>query len=150
MEIMAIVLATAYEQTQNTHDSMEDGIVHLGALYSGIYAMLFSGYFEMPMIIDKLPVFYKQRDLRFYPSWAFSVTAAIIQIPVSLLEVTFYILTTYYMMGFNPSVLRSISQLSTIFTCVLGQYYEHRVDSVYLCSILFHILSLSVELSLIG
>lgn len=122
MEIMAIVLATAFKRTKNAHDSMEDGIVHLGALYSGIYAILFSGYFEMPMMIDKLPVFYKQRDLRFYPSWAFSLPAAVIQIPVSFIEVTLYVLTVYYMMGFNPSVPRSILQLFVISTYVLLSY----------------------------
>ncbi|KAK4754744.1 hypothetical protein SAY87_008501 [Trapa incisa] len=153
MEILAIVLATAYVKTKDEHESMEDGIVHLGSLYSGMYALLFTGFFEMPMIIDKLPVFYKQRDLLFYPSWAFSVSAAIIQIPVSLLEVTVYVLTTYYMMGFNHSLVRMLKlyvaytfmgQMSySFFRCMGALTRDHVLANIAGCAGLVWVLVFS-------
>jgi hypothetical protein len=67
-----------------------------------------SGFSELPSTIDKLPVFYKQRDLIFYPSWAFSLPVSILGIPVDFIEVAFWVATTYFVIGFDPSGIRSV------------------------------------------
>jgi hypothetical protein len=33
-----------------------------------------------------LAVFYKQRELYFYPTWAYAISAAILKVPLSLME----------------------------------------------------------------
>ncbi|KAK8509076.1 hypothetical protein V6N12_018165 [Hibiscus sabdariffa] len=66
--------------------------------------IMYNGVAELTLTILKLPVFYKQRGLLFFPSWAYSLPAWILKTPVSLLEVTIWVCMSYYVIGFNPSV----------------------------------------------
>lgn len=88
------------------HESIEDAGIYLGALFIGITALMFNGFAVLSMTIAKLPVFYKQRDLLFYPSWAYSLPTWIIKIPMSFIEATLWIAITYYGVGFEPSIKR--------------------------------------------
>ena len=108
LEICAIIAATVFAQSREHHSTVEDGFVYLGALYFGLIAIMGSGFSELPSTIDKLPVFYKQRDLLFYPSWAFSLPVSILGIPVAFIEVAFWVATTYFVIGFDPSGIRSV------------------------------------------
>ncbi|KAG7023556.1 ABC transporter G family member 39, partial [Cucurbita argyrosperma subsp. argyrosperma] len=110
LEISALVVATVFAQARKHHDSIDDGVVFLGALYFGLNSITFTGFYELPMTIEKLPVFYKQRDLHFYPSWAFSLPASIFGIPTSFIEVAFWVAITYFIIGFDPSFTRVIKQ----------------------------------------
>lgn len=101
-------MATVYAQAKKHRSTVEDGRVYLGALYFTLTLIMFTGFFELPWTINKLPIFYKQRDLRFYPSWAFSLPASIIGIPLSIIEVSICVATTYYIIGYDPSVTRSV------------------------------------------
>jgi hypothetical protein len=58
------------------------------------------------MTIVKLPVFYKQRELLFFPPWAYSIPPWILKIPVTFVEVAAWVLLTYYVIGFDPNVER--------------------------------------------
>jgi len=98
-----------FGQARKQHHSVEDGAVQLGALYFLIHVLLFAGFFELPNTIDKLPVFYKQRDLHFYPSWAFSLPSSILCLPLSFIEVALVVCTTYFVIGFDRSVTRRVS-----------------------------------------
>ncbi|KAL6344974.1 hypothetical protein AAG906_007705 [Vitis piasezkii] len=49
---------------------------------------------------------YKQRDLLFYPSWAFSLPTWILKIPITLVEVAIWVFMTYYVVGFDPNIER--------------------------------------------
>ncbi|KAF8034418.1 hypothetical protein BT93_C0656 [Corymbia citriodora subsp. variegata] len=108
--ISAIVLAMVFGQARKKHNSVDDGAVHLGALYFLIHILLFTGFFELPNTIDKLPVFYKQRDLHFYPSWAFSLPSSILCLPLSFIEVALVVVTSYFIIGFDRSVTRLLRQ----------------------------------------
>ncbi|PON56709.1 ABC-2 type transporter [Parasponia andersonii] len=66
---------------------------------------------ESPMTIDKLPVFYKQRDLNFYPAWAYALFTWILNIPIACLEVAIWVAVTYYLIGVDPSVASLFKQL---------------------------------------
>ncbi|KAI6681764.1 hypothetical protein NL676_035645 [Syzygium grande] len=120
--ISAIIVATVFGQARKQHNSVEDGTVHLGALYFLIYMILFAGFFELPSTIDKLPVFYKQRDLHFYPSWAFSVPSSIVCFPLCMIEIALVVATTYYIIGFEPSVIRLLKQYVAIVLSGLMSY----------------------------
>lgn len=78
----------------------------MGALYFAIDAIMFNGFSELGMTAMKLPVFFKQRDLLFFPAWAYTIPAWILQIPITFFEVGVYVFTTYYVIGFDPSVNR--------------------------------------------
>ncbi|CAI9286413.1 unnamed protein product [Lactuca saligna] len=62
------------------------------------------------MAIAKLPVFYKQRDFLFYPSWAYTLPSWIIKIPITFVETFLWTLLTYYVIGFDSNVERFFKQ----------------------------------------
>jgi hypothetical protein len=110
LEFCAIIVATVFAQAKKHRDTVEDGIVYLGALYFGLGSILFTEYSELPATIEKLPVFYKQRDLLFYPSWIYSLPGAILGIPLSSINVVFWVATTYFVVGFDSSGIRSVQK----------------------------------------
>ncbi|KAI4376643.1 hypothetical protein MLD38_014382 [Melastoma candidum] len=55
-------------------------------------------------------VFAKQRDMHFYPSWAFTLPSAIVNIPTEIVEVCAAMAITYYALGFDPSPNRIVVQ----------------------------------------
>ena len=78
----------------------------MGALFFGLITIMFNGMAELSMTIAKLPVFFKQRDLLFFPSWAYALPTWILKIPVAFVEVSIWVFLTYYVIGFDPNVER--------------------------------------------
>ncbi|GKA05620.1 pleiotropic drug resistance protein 1-like protein, partial [Tanacetum coccineum] len=79
---------------------LQDGGFYAGALFFGVVMIMFNGMSEISMTIANLPVFFKQRDFLFYPSWAYAIPSWIIKIPVLFLEATI----TYYAIGLDLNV----------------------------------------------
>lgn len=98
---MASIAMTVFLRTNMHHDSVEDGVIFMGALFMGLLIHLLNGFLELAMSIAKLPVFYKQRDLLFYPAWAYALPTWILKIPISFLESAIYVSMTYYVIGFD-------------------------------------------------
>lgn len=78
----------------------------MGALFIGLITHTFNGMSELPLSTKKLPVFYKQRDLLFFPAWAYALPTWILKIPISFVECGLYVVMTYYVIGFDPSAKR--------------------------------------------
>ncbi|KFK33824.1 hypothetical protein AALP_AA5G065100 [Arabis alpina] len=105
--------------------------------------VLFSGFFELPMTIDKLPVFYKQRSFSFYPSWAFSLPASVINFPISFVEVFVVVLITYFLIGYDLTIssilkhyliLALSGQMSYgLFRCIAAVTRNHVVANTMGC-----------------
>lgn len=93
-------------RTEMHRDSVTDGGIYMGALFFIMLMVFFNGMAEIPMTIAKLPVFYKQRDLRFYPAWAYALPSWILKIPITFIEVGISVFLTYYVIGFDPNVGR--------------------------------------------
>ncbi|XP_073114916.1 ABC transporter G family member 36 [Elaeis guineensis] len=108
--IMALITMTIFLRTNMHRDSVTDGGIYMGALFFGIVTIMFNGFSELAMTILKLPVFFKQRDLLFYPAWSYTIPTWILKIPISLAEVGVWVFTTYYVIGFDPNVGRLFKQ----------------------------------------
>lgn len=78
----------------------------MGALFFTICTIMFNGFAELAMTILKLPIFYKQRDLLFYPSWSYAIPTWILKIPITFVEVAIWVSMTYYVGGFEPNFTR--------------------------------------------
>lgn len=104
--IMAIIMMTLFLRTNMHHDSVNDGVIYMGALYFLILIHLYNGFSELALTVIKLPVFFKQRDYLFYPAWAYALPAWILKIPITLIEVAVSVFLSYYVVGFDPSVAR--------------------------------------------
>ncbi|KAK6119085.1 hypothetical protein DH2020_047171 [Rehmannia glutinosa] len=82
--IIAAITMTVFLRTQMGVDLVHANN-YLGALFYSLIILLVDGMPELSMTIARLPVFYKQRDLYFYPAWAYAIPATILKIPLSLL-----------------------------------------------------------------
>ncbi|GLT54284.1 hypothetical protein SLA2020_274950 [Shorea laevis] len=115
LTVMALIAMTLFLRTEMHHDSVSDGSIYTGALFYGVVIIMFNGIAEISMTVAKLPVFFKQRKLLFYPPWAYSLPAWIIKIPISSLEVAIWVFITYYVIGFDPNVGRLFRQYLLLF-----------------------------------
>ncbi|KAH7845456.1 hypothetical protein Vadar_002249 [Vaccinium darrowii] len=110
-----VIMMTVFFRTTMHHNSLVDGGVYLGALYFAMVMILFNGFMEVPMLIAKLPVLYKHRELRFYPCWVYTLPSWILSIPSSLVESFIWVAATYYTVGFDPQITRCLQQFIVYF-----------------------------------
>ncbi|KAJ3670859.1 hypothetical protein LUZ60_008285 [Juncus effusus] len=108
--IMAFIASTVFLRTNMHKDSTSSGGIYMGALFFSIIMIMFNGLSEIALTIVKLPVFFKQRDLLFYPAWAYTLPSWIIKIPISFVEVGIWVFSIYYVIGFDPYVGRLFRQ----------------------------------------
>ncbi|PWA98469.1 pleiotropic drug resistance protein PDR/CDR [Artemisia annua] len=114
--LVVVVMTSVFFRTTMHHDSLEDGGVYLGALYFAIVMILFNGFMEVPMLVAKLPVIYKHRDLHFYPCWVYTLPSWILSIPSSIIESGIWVAVTYYLVGFDPQFSRCLKQFLLYFS----------------------------------
>ncbi|EXB94131.1 Pleiotropic drug resistance protein 1 [Morus notabilis] len=112
--LLASTTMTIFLRTKMRRDTVVDGVVYMGALYFGVIVAMFNGISELNLAIMKLPIYYKQRDLLFHPSWAYSVSTWILKIPISTVEAAIWVFMTYFVIGFDPSVERFFKQFLII------------------------------------
>ncbi|KAK4422339.1 Pleiotropic drug resistance protein 1 [Sesamum alatum] len=110
LTVMALTAMTVFLRTKMHKDTVEDGGIYTGALFFSVIMVMFNGLTELSMTIQKLPVFYKQRDMFFFPPWAYAIPSWILKIPVTFLEVAIWTFLTYYVIGFDPNVGRLMKQ----------------------------------------
>ncbi|WOL09018.1 ABC transporter G family member 31 isoform X1 [Canna indica] len=113
--LVALITMTVFFRTTMHHNSVDDGIIYLGALYFALIMILFNGFTEVSLLITKLPVLYKHRDLHFYPAWAYTIPSWILSIPTSLVESGIWVAVTYYVVGYDPQFTRFLSQFLLLF-----------------------------------
>ncbi|KAI8569222.1 hypothetical protein RHMOL_Rhmol02G0261800 [Rhododendron molle] len=114
--IMSLIALTVFFRTRMPSGTLLDGGKFFGALFFSLMTVMFNGMTELAMTILGLPVFYKQRDAIFYPSWAFALPIWVLRIPVSLLESAILVGLTYYTIGFAPAASRFFRQLLAFFS----------------------------------
>ncbi|KAJ8640207.1 hypothetical protein MRB53_016901 [Persea americana] len=108
--LVAFVTMTVFIRTEMHRDSVIDGGIFMGVLFYSLIKVMFNGFSDLVMAVAKLPVFYKQRDLLLYPSWAYSLPRWILNIPISVTEAAAWVSMTYYVIGFDPNVGRMFKQ----------------------------------------
>ncbi|KAK4388906.1 ABC transporter G family member 32 [Sesamum angolense] len=113
--LIILIMMSVFFRTTMHHNTLDDGGVYLGALYFAIVMILFNGFMEVPMLIAKLPVLYKHRDLRFYPCWIYTLPSWLLSIPLSLVESFLWVAVTYYAIGFDPQITRCLLQFLIYF-----------------------------------
>ncbi|CAL0326752.1 unnamed protein product [Lupinus luteus] len=114
--VLSILAFTVFFRTEMPAESFQDGQKFFGALFFTVLNMMFNGMVEQAKIIISLPIFYKQRDLMFFPAWAFALPIWILRIPISLLDSGIWIILTYYTIGFAPSASRFFKHFLALFS----------------------------------
>lgn len=100
--IVAIITSTLFLRTKMKTRNEDDASVFIGALLFSMICNTFNGFAELSLTIQRLPVFYKQRDLLFHPPWTFTLPTFLLRLPISVFETTVWMVTTYYTIGFAP------------------------------------------------
>lgn len=106
--IVAVITSTVFLRTQMNTRNEQDGAVYIGALLFSMISNMFNGFSELSLMITRLPVFYKQRDLLFHPPWTFTLPTFLLRVPISILESVVWMLITYYTIGFTPEASRCV------------------------------------------
>ncbi|KAJ0870682.1 putative ABC-type sulfate transporter [Helianthus annuus] len=114
LTIIAVITMTVFLRTRLKPDST-DANYYLGSLFYALIILIVDGFPEAAMTVSRLPNFYKQRDMYFYPAWAYAIPASILKIPLSLLEATIWTCLTYYVIGYSPEPGRFFRQLLLLF-----------------------------------
>lgn len=96
-----------------------EGNLYLACLFFGLVHMMFNGFSELPLMISRLPVFYKQRDNLFHPAWAWSICSWLLRVPYSIIESVVWSCVVYYTVGFAPGAGRWL-----LLTLLDGTYYS--------------------------
>eukprot|EP01018_Ginkgo_biloba_P031439 Gb_04571 [translate_table: standard] len=112
--VVAFIAMSVFIRTRMKIDALH-GNYYLGALFFSLIITMFNGYAEIAMTMARLPVFFKQRDLLFYPAWAYTIPTFVLKIPLSLLESFLWTAISYYVIGFAPEVSRFFGQFFVLF-----------------------------------
>ncbi|XP_020525378.1 ABC transporter G family member 39 [Amborella trichopoda] len=115
LAIMAFIMTSVFVRTKMHRNTVKDGGLYLGAMFYGLFTLLFNEFAELPMTISKLPVLYKQRDMLFFPAWAYAISTWITKIPMSFLKSGIWFVITYYIVGFDPNGGRMFRQYLLLF-----------------------------------
>ncbi|KAK3005008.1 hypothetical protein RJ639_016125 [Escallonia herrerae] len=105
---------TVFLRTQMSVDVVHANY-YLGALFFTLVIFLVDGFPELSLTVARLPSFYKQRELCFYPAWAYAIPAILIKVPLSLLDALVWTSITYYVTGYSPEAGRFFRQFILLF-----------------------------------
>ncbi|KAK8989797.1 hypothetical protein V6N11_064213 [Hibiscus sabdariffa] len=113
--IVAIIVSTLFLRTEMDTRNIEDAQLFVGALLFGMIINMFNGFAELSLMISRLPVFYKQRDLLFHPAWTFTLPTFLLRVPISILETVAWMVVTYYTIGYAPAASRFFKNFLLVF-----------------------------------
>ncbi|XWS76714.1 hypothetical protein CRYUN_Cryun01aG0201500 [Craigia yunnanensis] len=112
--VIALITMTIFIRTRMKLD-MVHASYYMGSLFYALIRLMTTGIAELALTVSRLSVFYNQRDFYFYPAWAYSIPAAILKIPFSLLDAFLWTALTYYVIGYSPEPERFFRQLLLLF-----------------------------------
>ncbi|KAF2605073.1 hypothetical protein F2Q70_00028504 [Brassica cretica] len=83
--VSAILTMTVFIRTRMGVDIIH-GNSYMSCLFFATVVLLVDGFPELSMTVQRLAVFYKQKQLCFYPAWAYAIPATVLKIPLSFFE----------------------------------------------------------------
>lgn len=95
----AFIAMTTWFRTRLHQQTLSDGTLYVNSLFFAIVIFFFTGFGELASTVARLPVLIKHRDMLLSPAWAYSLSAMVLSIPSSLLEVGIYTCMTYFVTG---------------------------------------------------
>ncbi|XP_057870079.1 ABC transporter G family member 36 isoform X2 [Cryptomeria japonica] len=114
MVVVACITMSVFIRTRMKIDVLH-GNYYLGALFFSLIIIMFNGYAEIAMTMARLPVFFKQRDLLFYPAWTYTIPTCLLKIPLAVFESFVWTALSYYVIGFAPEASRFFRQFLVLF-----------------------------------
>ncbi|KAH7655217.1 Taurine-transporting ATPase protein, partial [Dioscorea alata] len=128
---------------------IEHANYYMSSLFFSLILTMVNGTPEMAMTVSRLPCFYKQRNLCFYPAWAYAIPAAMSKVPISLIESLIWTSVTYYGIGYSPEAVRFFRQFVILLVThqlalsqfrFLASYYQTIVASSIISSLVLMVM----------
>jgi len=101
----AFITMTVFIRTRMGIDIIH-GNSYMSALFFALIILLVDGFPELSMTAQRLAVFYKQKQLCFYPAWAYAIPATVLKVPLSFFESLVWTCLSYYVIGYTPEASR--------------------------------------------
>lgn len=67
--------------------------------------MAFGGMPQLAVVLQNRVVWFKQRDMNMYNATAYAWSAALVQLPLSVIESFIFTVIVYFMIGFSTGAL---------------------------------------------
>ncbi|KAI4301667.1 hypothetical protein L6164_034920 [Bauhinia variegata] len=129
--IIAFIAMTVFLRTRMKVDVLHANY-YMGAQFYSLVVLLVDSMPELSMTIQRLQVFYKQKELCFYPAWAYCIPAAVLKIPLSFVESLVWTSLTYYVIGYSPEFKRFLRHFMILFALHLSSISMFRfVASIF-------------------
>lgn len=102
---MAFCVGTLF--LQEPKETINDANLFMGVAFFSVMYCLTSSFPDAAVLIQRLPVFYKQRDAHFYPAFCWALPQVVLRAPWSFAECWIWTLMVYFMVGFytGPQLL---------------------------------------------
>jgi hypothetical protein len=71
--------------------------------FFSIMTQLMVSFAAPGLLVERLPVYYRQRDAHFMPAWCFALPEILLQVPLIATEATIWTAMVYFMVGFDRS-----------------------------------------------
>lgn len=84
-------------------DTLYDAQMFMSVSFFSIMTQLVVSFAAPGLLIERLPVYYKQRDAGFYPAFCFALPEILMQVPLIFTEACIWTLMVYFMVGFATS-----------------------------------------------
>ncbi|KAL3132996.1 hypothetical protein ABBQ38_006905 [Trebouxia sp. C0009 RCD-2024] len=82
------------------YDSVAQGQLFLLEIFFASLVSIFAGFGKIPETVLGLPVFYKQRENKFYPAWCYALPKTILDLPLSMWEALLWTTIPYFAVGY--------------------------------------------------
>jgi ABC-type multidrug transport system ATPase subunit/ABC-type multidrug transport system permease subunit len=112
---LASIAMTVFLRTRMETTDLIDANYYMGALFYSLAIFYIDGLPEGAITVSRLAVFYKQRDLHFYPAWAYAIPSFILKVPLSILASIIWTCLTYFVIGYSLNIWRFFRQLILLF-----------------------------------
>ncbi|KAK4792568.1 hypothetical protein SAY86_023003 [Trapa natans] len=112
--VVGVITMTLFIRTKMKVDAAHANL-YMGSLFYSLIRLVVIGIAELSMTVARLGVFFKQRDFNFYPAWAYSIPAAVLKIPFSMIDAFLWTALTYYVIGYSPEPQRFLGQFFLMF-----------------------------------
>ncbi|CAH8362168.1 unnamed protein product [Eruca vesicaria subsp. sativa] len=113
--LSAILTMTVFIRTRMGIDIIH-GNSYMSCLFFATVVLLVNGAPELNMTVERLAVFYKQKQLCFYPAWAYAIPATVLKVPLSFFQSLVWTCLTYYVIGYTPEASRFFKQFIMLFS----------------------------------
>ncbi|KAI3429335.1 hypothetical protein D9Q98_005430 [Chlorella vulgaris] len=88
--------------------SVEDGLTaannFLGVIFFSLLTFMVGAFADSAIFVQSLPVWYKQRNAKFYPAACFALSSVVMRLPWIFTETWVWTLLVYFSVGFYTSV----------------------------------------------